>query len=73
AGAPLNEGRQVAESTLTAIMAREAAYTGQAITWDELVSCEQNLTPPALAFGDMPVPPVAMPGRTRLVRTWMEG
>lgn len=73
AGAPLNEGRQVAESTLTAIMAREAAYTGQAITWDELMTCDQNLTPPAVAFGEMPVPPVAMPGRTKLVRTWMEG
>src|SRR6266550_2129628 len=31
AGRPLNEGRQVAESTLTAIMGREAAYTGQEI------------------------------------------
>lgn len=73
AGVPLNEGRQVAESTLTAIMAREAAYTGQVVTWDELMACEQDLTPPALAFGEMAVPPVAMPGRTKLTRTWMEG
>src|SRR5688572_19185044 len=29
AGRPLNEGKQVAESTLSAIMGREAAYTGQ--------------------------------------------
>ncbi len=73
AGTPLNEGRQVAESTLTAIMGREAAYTGQTITWDELMHCEQNLSPPGIAFGTMPVPPVAMPGKTKLVRTWMDG
>jgi len=73
AGTPLNEGRQVAESTLTAIMGREAAYTGQAITWDELMSCDQNLTPPAVQFGAMSVPPVAMPGKTKLVRSWLEG
>lgn len=73
AGTPLNEGRQVAESTLTAIMGREAAYTGQAIAWDDLMNCDQNLTPPAVDFGVMPVPPVAMPGKTKLVRTWLEG
>lgn len=73
AGTPLNEGRQVAESTLTAIMGREAAYTGQALTWDELMNCDQNLTPPGVTFGSMPVPPVPMPGKTKLVRTWSEG
>jgi predicted dehydrogenase len=73
AGTPLNEGRQVAESTLTAIMGREAAYTGQAILWDDLMNCDQNLTPPTVQFGAMPVPPVAMPGKTKLVRSWLEG
>lgn len=73
AGTPINEGRQVAESTLTAIMGREAAYTGKAITWDEIMACEQDLTPPGLAFGALPVPPVPMPGQTKLARTWMEG
>ena len=73
AGAPLNEGRQVAESTLTAIMGREAAYTGQVIVWDELLNAAQDLTPPALAFGPLAVPPVAMPGRTKVARTFAEG
>jgi predicted dehydrogenase len=36
AGTPLNEAEQVAHSTLTAIMGREAAYTGQVIKWDDL-------------------------------------
>jgi predicted dehydrogenase len=69
-GQPLNEGRQVAESTLTAIMGREAAYTGQEITWDELLASEQSLVPPDVAFGPMPVAPVAVPGQTVLARNW---
>ncbi len=45
-GKPLNEGQQVAESTLTAIGARIAAYTGRVITWDWLMNtCKQNLVP----------------------------
>jgi myo-inositol 2-dehydrogenase / D-chiro-inositol 1-dehydrogenase len=73
AGRPLNELKQVAESTLTAIMGREAAYTGQAITWDEMRSADQELAPPQLAFGPLAVPPVPMPGRTQLARRWNEG
>ena len=70
AGRPLNELQQVAESTLSAIMGREAAYTGQEITWDEMLEAKQELTPPAVAFGPLDVPPVPMPGRTKLARTW---
>jgi predicted dehydrogenase len=70
AGKPLNEGRQVAESTLSAIMGREAAYTGQAIVWDELLASQMDLVPPDVSFGPMPVAPVAMPGHTPVVRNW---
>ena len=46
AGKPLNEGRRVAESTLTAIGARIAAYTGRNITWDWLLnSSKLDLVP----------------------------
>lgn len=69
AGAPLNELRQVAESTMTAIMAREAAYTGQAITWDEIMASNLDLTPGPMQFGPIEMPPVPMPGVTRLERT----
>ena len=48
AGQPLNEGRRIAESTLTAIGARIAAYTGRSFTWEWLLnSSKQNLVPPA--------------------------
>ena len=49
AGKPLNEGRQVAESTLTAIMGRMSAYTGRALSWDWVMNASKlDLTPPAL-------------------------
>jgi predicted dehydrogenase len=73
AGKPINELKQVAESTLTAILGREAAYTGQELTWDEVLNADQVLAPPVIAFGDLDVPPVPMPGRTKLVRKWGEG
>ncbi len=34
AGKPLNELKQVAESTLTAIIGRMSAYTGKTLTWE---------------------------------------
>ncbi len=64
AGKPLNEGVQVAESTLTAIMGRTACYTGQEITWDKMMASTEDLMPETLAFGPLPVAPVAMPGKT---------
>jgi myo-inositol 2-dehydrogenase / D-chiro-inositol 1-dehydrogenase len=72
AGRPINELRQVAESTLTAIMGREAAYTGQEVTWDEMLHAEQDLRPPQVAFGPLEVPAVPLPGRTKVARVWGE-
>ena len=39
-GEPLNELKTVAESTLTAIMGRESAYTGKVVTWDDIAQRE---------------------------------
>ena len=68
-GEPLNELKTVAESTLTAIMGRMSAYTGKSVTWEQALSSQQALVPPSgqLAWGPMPVPPVAEPGKTELV------
>jgi myo-inositol 2-dehydrogenase / D-chiro-inositol 1-dehydrogenase len=68
AGKVLNEGKQVAESTLSAILGREAAYTGKEITWDEISNAPLELVPATLEFGPLPVAPVAIPGRTTLAR-----
>lgn len=67
AGEPLNEGRTVAESTLTAIMGRMSAYTGQKVTWEQALESREDLTPEAYAFGPLAVAEVAMPGKTRLL------
>ncbi len=67
AGKPYNELKDCAESTLTAIMGRMAAYTGQAVTWDQALNSEENLMPTKLEWGALAVAPVAMPGKTKLV------
>jgi len=64
AGKPLNELKQVAETSLSAIMGRMAAYTGKAITWDDALASQESLMPTTLTWGPMPIPPVAMPGQT---------
>jgi predicted dehydrogenase len=64
----LNEGRRVAESTLTSIMGRMSAYTGRALKWDWVLNASKlDLTPPAYTFGPLPMPPVAVPGKTPLI------
>ena len=67
AGKPLNEGRRVAESTLTAIMGRMSAYTGRAMSWDWVMNASTlDLTPPHLEFKALPPLEVAVPGKTEL-------
>jgi predicted dehydrogenase len=64
AGKPLNEAQQVAESTLAAIMGREAAYTGQILEWDKFLASDLNLLPENLSMdAKLPEPPVAIPGK----------
>jgi predicted dehydrogenase len=64
-GKPINEGKQVAESTMTAIMGRMSAYTGRALKWDWVMKAsELDLTPEKYELGDLPVRPVPVPGKT---------
>jgi predicted dehydrogenase len=67
-GKPLNEGRQVAESTLTAIMGRISAYTGRAVSWDWLMNVSKlDLTPPQFEWSSLPPLEIAVPGKTPLL------
>ena len=62
-GPYINEGIAVAESTMTAIMGRESAYSGEKITWDMMMQSKQNLMPTAFDYKEkMAVPPVPVPG-----------
>ncbi len=65
-GKHVNEARQVAESTLTAIMGRMAAYTGKTVTWEQALNSKLDLSPPEYALGSLPVAAVAVPGKTPL-------
>ena len=65
AGTPLNEAKQIAESTLTAILGREAAYTGASIAWEEILKSDLDLWPEAESFGAAPEVVVPMPGQKR--------
>jgi predicted dehydrogenase len=69
AGKPINEAKRGAESTLTAIMGRLAAYTGKLVTWQAALNSKLDLTPKPeeLVFGPRPVPPVAIPGKEPLI------
>jgi len=67
-GPYLNEGQRIAESTMSAIMGREAAYTGQVITWDEAMSSNLDLTPEVYAFTDRSQHEIAVPGVTAFDR-----
>jgi predicted dehydrogenase len=62
-GKPVNTARDTAASTLMAIMGRDSAYTGKAITWDELMTSTARLGPTEYAMGPLPFKPVApVPG-----------
>jgi predicted dehydrogenase len=67
-GKRLNEGKRIAESTLTSIMGRMSAYTGRALKWDWVMNASKlDLSPPKYEFGDLSTWPVAIPGKTRLI------
>jgi predicted dehydrogenase len=63
----INNGEYMCYSTLLAIMGREACYTGKSITWDEAMNSKQDLRPESYEWGDVAVPEVAMPGKTKFV------
>jgi myo-inositol 2-dehydrogenase/D-chiro-inositol 1-dehydrogenase len=64
-GEPLNEGRNVALSTMTAILGRMSTYTGRELTWDWAMNDSKlDLSPPKYTFGELPIRPVAMPDKT---------
>ena len=64
AGKPKNDDLNLATSTLLAIMGRQAAYTGQQVTWDQALNSQVNLVPKQMTW-DMKheVHGLAIPGR----------
>jgi predicted dehydrogenase len=66
-GTPINELKNVAESTLTAILGRMSSYTGKEVTWEQALNSQETLMPEKLDWDmSLPVPPVAQMGITAL-------
>ena len=72
-GQPINNGKYMAQSTMWAIIGRMATYTGKAITWEQAMGSEEDLTPQRYAWDANPpiLPdehgqyPIAVPGVTK--------
>ncbi len=68
---PINEGRQLAESTFMAVAERISAYTGRKLNLNWVINAsKQDLMPPAEKLkmdAELPVGPVPVPGKTRPV------
>jgi predicted dehydrogenase len=70
-----NEAVNGAESTMTAILGRMAAYSGKELDWDKALASKINLLPDNVAWDAMPkvVPgpngfyPTAVPGKTEVL------
>jgi predicted dehydrogenase len=67
-GPYINEAMTVAESTMTCIMGREAAYSGQKITWDMIMNSQEDLMPKNFDYkASFPVPPLPVPGKYKFI------
>jgi predicted dehydrogenase len=71
----LNEAQQVTDSTLTAILGREAAYSGAGVNWDELLECKFAYGPEMLyqdcskmTFGDFRTLQPPMPSQHDILK-----
>lgn len=63
-GSWVNHATAVAESTLTCIMARESAYSGQSITWEQALNSTLDRSPAELRLeGDFPRHSLPVPGQ----------
>ncbi len=64
-GKPYNELKDVADSTLTAIMGRDSAYTGKVLSRDQVLASKLRLMPD-LNGSTIEVRPVPVPGQYRI-------
>lgn len=69
-GSAINDGEMAANSTLMAIIARDAAYSGQTITWEEAKNSNVSLGPVNDEYSwdlEFEGPGIAIPGITKMV------
>ncbi len=61
----VNEARQIARSTMMAILGRMSAYSGRDLTWDDAIAAPLDLMPASIDAGVAPEEAIARPGITR--------
>lgn len=67
-GRPINTADRFTKTTLMAIMARMAAYTGKEVTWEQAMNSKENLFPENMTWDmKLPVAPVAVPGEKEVI------
>ncbi len=67
-GKLIDNSQRMGVSTLAGIMGRMAAYTGAEVTWEQVLASKDDLFPKDLRWdGALPIKPMAIPGKTRLV------
>jgi predicted dehydrogenase len=67
-GKIINNGDYMAKSTLMAIMSRMSAYTGRSLTWEQVLSSKEDLSPSGYTWdAEPPKAEVAVPGVTQFV------
>lgn len=66
-GKPVNDGERMITSTMTGILGRIAGYTGGKVAYEEAMQAQEDLFPKGLTLkSEIPVPPVARPGITKI-------
>jgi predicted dehydrogenase len=64
----INQAQAIAESTLTCLMGRESAYSGTAITWEQIMNSKQDLMPKEFGYEvKMDPRPLPVPGQYKFV------
>ncbi|MEP3209998.1 MAG: Gfo/Idh/MocA family oxidoreductase [Maribacter sp.] len=69
-GNAINDGEKMANSTMMAILARTAGYTGQEIGWEEALHSNESMGPNFEEYHwnhEYKMPPVAVPGKTKFI------
>ena len=67
-GPYVNDAMAVAESTMACIMARESAYSGLEITWEQIMQSKLDLMPKAFDYDlKMETPPLPVPGQYQFI------
>jgi hypothetical protein len=67
-GKPMNDGDQMARSSMLGVLGRMVAYTGQTITWEEALNSNQVLAPAIDQYSwqlSWPDHEIAKPGITK--------